>query len=73
LVEIDWNAVKATDFRDFLVKEGKQAEFLIHDTCPWSLVEKVGVLNLNIQDKVNLILKDSKHKPIVSIERSWYY
>jgi hypothetical protein len=72
-MEIDWDAVEATDFRDFLVKEGKQAEFLIHDTCPWHLVEKIGVLNKNMRDQVDLILEDSEHKPIVSIERNWYY
>ena len=73
IAEIDWKAVEATDFRDFLVKEGKQAEFLIHDTCPWHLVEKIGVLNQGMRDRVNVLLKVSKHKPVVSIERNWYY
>ena len=71
--EIDWKAVKSTDFRDFLVREGKQAEFLIHDTCPWQLVEKIGVLNKNIFDQVKRILANSKHKPVVAIEKNWYY
>ena len=73
LDEIDWKAVKETDFRDPLVKEGKQAEFLIHDTCPWYLVEKIGVLNDKVRDQVNGILHDIQHKPIVKIEKKWYY
>ena len=73
LDEIDWKAVNETDFRDPLVKEGKQAEFLIHDTCPWHLVEKIGVLNDNIQNQVNSILRNVQHKPVVKIERTWYY
>jgi len=73
LDKIDWNAVTSTDFRDHLVKEGKQAEFLIHDTCPWHLVEKIGVLNDNIRNQVNGILHDVPHKPVVTIERTWYY
>ena len=73
LDEIDWKAVNETDFRDPLVKEGKQAEFLIHDTCPWHLVEKIGVLNDNIHNQVNSILRNVQHKPVVKIERTWYY
>lgn len=73
LGEIDWDAVNKTDFRDSLVKEGKQAEFLIHDTCPWHLVEKIGVLNEKIRNQVNGILQSVQHKPVVTIERPWYY
>jgi hypothetical protein len=73
LDKIDWNAVNATDFRDLQVKEGKQAEFLIHDTCPWHLVEKIGVLNEEILHQVNAILRNAQHKPVVTIERTWYY
>ena len=73
LDKIDWKAVTSTDFRDPLVKEGKQAEFLIHDTCPWHLVEKIGVLNEKILHQVNDILRNVQHKPVVTIERTWYY
>ena len=70
---IDWAAVNETDFRDPLVKEGKQAEFLIHDTCPWHLVEKIGVLNEQLRSQVNGILQSVQDKPVVTIERTWYY
>ena len=73
LDKIDWKAVNETDFRDSLVKEGKQAELLIHDTCPWHLVEKVGVLNERIHNQVSTILQNVQHKPVVTIERTWYY
>jgi hypothetical protein len=73
LEKIDWDAVRSTDFRDPLVKEGKQAEFLIHDTCPWHLVEKIGIFNENIFSQVNDILRNAQHKPIMKIERTWYY
>jgi len=73
LGEIDWDAVNETDFRAPLVKEGKQAEFLIHDTSPWHLVEKIGVLNERIRNQVNAILRNVQHKPVVTIERTWYY
>ena len=73
LEKIDWEAVNETDFRDPLVKEGKQAEFLIHDTCPWHLVEKIGVLNETIRSQVNGILRNVQDKPVVKTERPWYY
>ena len=71
--KIDWRAVASTDFRDPLIKEGKQAEFLIHDTCPWHLVEKIGVLNEEKLHQVNSILQNVQHKPVVTIESTWYY
>ncbi|MFH1006858.1 MAG: DUF4433 domain-containing protein [Candidatus Latescibacterota bacterium] len=73
LDKIDWNAVSATEFRDMKVKEGKQAEFLLHDACPWHLVEKIGVLNVAMRDQVNSILQTAQHKPMVVIEKTWYY
>lgn len=73
LNQIAWDAVQSTDFRDPLIKEGKQAEFLIHDTFPWHLVEKIGIIDAAMQNKVNTILQQSRYKPVVSVERSWYY
>ena len=70
---VDWKAVSETDFRDPLVKEGKQAEFLIHDACPLHLVEKIGVLNEKRAEQINGILQNARHKPVVKIERAWYY
>ena len=72
LDQINWDAVKATDFRDMLIQEGKQAEFLVHDTFPWPLVEKIGVINTSMFNQVNTILQSSTHKPVVKIEGSWY-
>ncbi len=45
LGEVNWTAVAATDFRDAAVKEGKQAEFLLHGFFAWRLVRRVGVLS----------------------------
>ena len=73
LCKIDWNAVRSTDFRDPVIKEGKQAEFLTHDTCPWSLIEKIGVRDERRRNQVVGILQNAGHKPVVSIEGTWYY
>ena len=51
LNRIDWNAVEANDFRDLVIKEGKQAEFLVYDSFPWPLVRRVGVRNQGTADQ----------------------
>jgi hypothetical protein len=43
LDDVDWAAVEATDFRSAAVREWKQAEFLMHESFPWTLVERIGV------------------------------
>ena len=72
LDEINWSAVEATDFRDMLIKEGKQAEFLVYESFPWELVEKIGVCNRRIKDQVIEKL-GNRTSPEVCIERDWYY
>lgn len=72
LDKIKWAAVESTDFSSMLVKEGKQAEFLVYESFPWELVEKIGVHNNTIQQKVIETLT-GKNKSLVSVEPSWYY
>lgn len=43
LGEVAWAAVDSFDFRSASVKEGKQAEFLVHESFPWDLVTRIGV------------------------------
>jgi hypothetical protein len=45
LAHLDWSAINSIDFRDAKVKEGKQAEFLMFDVFPWTLIEKIGTIN----------------------------
>ncbi len=73
LDKINWDAVAATDFRDVLVREGKQAEFLMFDAFPWSLVEKIGVIDRRIGSQVSEALTEAGYQPPVHVERAWYY
>lgn len=73
LDRIDWNAVQARDFRDIQIQEGKQAEFLLHDICPWPLVQKIGVFNEKIRNQTIDILRNVKYRPVVSVEKTWYF
>jgi hypothetical protein len=73
LSEIDWEAVTATDFRDAKTKEGKQAEFLLFNVFPWTLIEKVGTINSTIATKAKMALASASHQPTIAVEPSWYF
>ncbi|MBN1804873.1 MAG: DUF4433 domain-containing protein [Sedimentisphaerales bacterium] len=69
---INWSAVEAADWRAADTQEYKQAEFLIYESFPWELVEKIGVCNHRIKSQVIEKLGSSA-SPEVSVERDWYY
>ena len=71
--EINWGAVASTDFRPPDIKEGKQAEFLIHERFPWSLVTSVGAASVAVRNKAVDIIAGTGHKPPVNVRPDWYY
>ena len=73
LDQLDWDAIAATDFRARQVKEGKQAEFLLYDVCPWELIGRVGVRSLATRARVEAALSGASHSPAISIQPGWYY
>lgn len=73
LIHLDWSAINSADFRDAKVKEGKQAEFLMFDVFPWTLIEKIGTINSTIATKVKTALAMAGHQPTIAIEPSWYF
>lgn len=73
LGDLRWDAIGATDFREPAIKEGKQAEFLVEGDLPWSLVERVGVLNRATLGRASAALTSVSHKPALQILPKWYY
>jgi len=73
LDEVDWRAVAAKDFRDPSVKEGKQAEFLVHGFFPWHLIRRIGVCTRRTQNQVLRALSGAQHRPVVELRKDWYY
>ena len=73
LVEVDWPAVQATDFRSAEIKEGKQAEFLVQEFVPWHLVRRVGTINDTVQRQAVRAIGGAAHRPPVKVCRGWYY
>ena len=73
LDRVQWDAINATDWRSFEIKEGKQAEFLLHRFFPWQLVECIGVLDAATLHQVDRTLAEAQHRPPVQIRGDWYY
>ena len=71
--EVKWSAVAATNFRSAEVREGKQAEFLVHGDFPWSLVERIGVSSQAVAATVRAEIRDAAHQPSVSVQPGWYF
>ncbi len=77
LDKIDWNVMKSTYWNDTDDdpdrKRRRQAEFLVHEFFPWKLIAGIGVHGQATVERVQEILKKSRHKPDVEIKRAWYY
>jgi hypothetical protein len=73
LGDIDWDAVAATDFRPADVKEAKQAEFLVQESFPWQLIERIGVHAQGIATRASTAMQGMAHRPGLEVKRDWYY
>jgi hypothetical protein len=79
LDQIDWDAVNARIWKDTVNdmdrQRRKQAEFLVHRFCDWSLIQEIGVVNRTAQERVERILAGyppGSHRN-VTIQTGWYY
>ncbi len=77
LGEIDWDAVQTNRWSgngiSHSVKEGKQAEFLVEQSFPWELVERVGVSSHAVYGQASAAIRAAAHKPRIEIKPVWYY
>lgn len=74
---IDWEIMKADYWNDTLEdgdrKRRRQAEFLVYQRVPWSLIRGIGVHNETVQGKVNRILKKLGTTSDVRVLPNYYY
>jgi hypothetical protein len=73
LDNLNWTAIGADQWSDVNLKEGKQAEFLVHGSFPWQAIERVGVCNERIAEQVRRALASADHQPGVAVQPGWYY
>jgi hypothetical protein len=77
LDRIDWAIMEEKYWRDTPEdpdrKRRRQAEFLVHEQCPWSLIRGIGVYDDEIAEQVRAIITNVGHEPVVRVRRHWYY
>ena len=75
--EIDWKLMESRYWFDTEDdpnrKCRRQAEFLVHQFCPWTLITEIGVINTTIQAEVQQILQNFNYQTPVKIYPKWYY
>ena len=71
LDEIDWEAVGTNHWQ--ANRERKQAEFLMEDGFPWSLIERIGVASQRVFRQVVDALRETRDWPAVEVRPDWYY
>lgn len=81
LEAVDWSMVYQRYWADNIKvnemdrQRKKQAEFLVHQECPWSLIQEIVVLNAKMKTRVEQIMSrfgPSLHRP-VHVRPDWYY
>jgi hypothetical protein len=79
LGRVDWDVVYrrywSDNMNDMDRQRRKQAEFLVHQFCPWALVQEIGVMNDAAKMRVEAILGsfDASLDRPVNIQDAWYY
>ncbi len=77
LGKIDWSIMSETYWHDTDEdgdrKRRRQAEFLVHQFFPLTLMTEIGVINQAMGRRVEQALGSAGHLPAVTVRRDWYY
>ena len=76
---VDWTMVNqrywADKVEDMDRQRKKQAEFLVYQCCPWSLIQEIVVIDSTMQQRVEAIQAafPAVQRRVVTAKRGWYY
>ena len=80
LDKVDWQMVYQRYWADEPLGDSdrqrrKQAEFLVHRFCPWSLIQQIAVIGPSMKTRVDEIMAgfDADLRRLVTLEPGWYY
>lgn len=75
--KLNWDAIKNKTWGyqgvDPAVKSHKQSEFLMEESFPWHLIERIGIHPRMEARHINAVLTSSTHRPPVEFMKDWYY
>ena len=71
LDRIRWDIVRATSWPG--QDDAKMAEFLVEQSFPWQLVQRIGVIDRLRKAEVEQLLSGAVRPPPVANIRGWYY
>ena len=72
--EVDWVVMPVRQWGgDQELKEKRQAEFLVHDWCPWISIHAIGVMDQQMLETLTTLIAEGEHKPGLAVRRDWYY
>ena len=76
---VDWTMVNehywTDNINDMDRQRKKQAEFIVHQYCPWSLIQEIVVIDSTMQRRVETIQAafPADQRRAVRVDRNWYY
>lgn len=77
LDRVDWQVMRSRHWAatpdDPDRQRRRQAEFLVHGSCPWRLIQELGVANQQMRERVVQEIAMAGHKPEVVVHPEWYY
>lgn len=72
--EVDWTVMPVRQWGgDQELKEKRQAEFLVHDWCPWDTITEITTMDEAMAQVVEGAIAECAHRPQVTVKRDWYY
>ncbi len=71
LDKLDWETIQSPNWRSH--REQKQAEFLIEESFPWELVDRIGVRSARVASIVETAISTASYQPQITVEPDWYY
>lgn len=77
LDKIDWPLMRSRYWADTDEdpdrKRRRQAEFLIHERLPINLIRGIGVMNHQVKEEAEVLIKNVGLKIPVAVKADWYY
>ena len=74
LDQVDWAVMARRQWGGNAdVKEKRQAEFLVHEFCPWEVIQAIGVIDEGMAKVVSKAMVGAAHQPRIVVKRDWYY